>query len=454
MKIKRILIYMLIFVVITVFTYSKESYSKESIKIISLIHDQEVSNAISEHIKRYSNSRILSLFDIEYENFDNLKSFDGGLEEEVDVVIVPFTLKKVLEENKTIRYWDDYFRSTPTFFAVFKTYTFDFMKRLSYVDDKVEFLPFFAYSFYHDGNFPGFENLNILEILSVYNSFVSSTDYVMLYSKYLKKFNKDSQLKPLIGNVEGKEVKIFKIEDGFVSMDLPFVMYGIFLTSNPSNVNKVKAIDFIATKIWDFETQIDLALNKGVLASDKNTTLHPGFVQKLKDKSFSLHYNNNLGKIKENFPDYNLFYDVYNIIVKENEAEKVIAYLQEYLYCPLINSEYLYSNYSRLIQKNKAKNYLLGIFENKETKKLIYTPEFIKKNFNILDKSGKKSKITVKDISNLILEGKEDSIKTIEGYKLDSYKKEEMTMVYKRDKEKLIFLRRKTPKYDVIVILN
>ncbi|MCS7243216.1 MAG: hypothetical protein RMJ36_00550 [Candidatus Calescibacterium sp.] len=439
-------------------------FTKEKIKVYSYIPHLEIYSVIAEHIDKYKQSKVLSLFDINYHNVNNIMDLSNVLKDQndnIDILIVPVQMRKIVEEYRRVRFWDEYFKNTPTFFAVFKTYTFDFMKDLSYVNGSVEFLPFFAYSFYYKELFPSVKNLNIIEFLAVYNGLINTIDYVNFYNNYLKNMKVKSHLYSLVGNVNDDGAKIFSIKDNFIQMDSPFVLYGIFLTSNPQNITKKRAIDFLATKIWDFETQIDLCLRVGVLGADKNTTLHPGFIQKLKDKKFSLHYNNQLGKIKKYRVDYDLFYNFYNIFTQEDFSNSIF-YLQAYIKLLLYNTEFLYSNYHDLIVKNKFKNYLIGIFNNEEKNKIekfIYTPEFVRKTFKIFEKKRvdknreirEYSSKSVYDIAFLIL--KEDKrLKDLEKYNLKHQKDDTVTLIHESKEGKILFMKRKTPKYSIVII--
>jgi len=439
------------------------SFSKEKINIYSYLPYPEINKIINEHVDKYRQSNVLSLFDVNYYNLENIKDFDYVLKNnEIDIVIAPVGLRKLIEKYKQVRTWDEYFKKTPTFLAVFKTYTFDFMKNSSVINDSVEFLPFFAYSFYTSYSWPKIENLKLFEVLSYYNALINTTDYVIFYNKYLSAKTKvEGNLYPAIGTVLYDNARIFSINEDFVKMQSPVVLYGIFLTSSPNNISKLNAINFIATKIWDFETQIELCLNLGLLGADKNTTLHPGFVQKLKDKSFALYYNNQLGKIKEFNIDYDLFYNVSNMIIEGNDVSNIIGYLNSYLYSPLNSPDFLISNYKKTV--GNSKSYFVAVFDSQnKIEKLIYSPDFDKKKYEIFDKLEKKkeknkvvnykkyTQKSVYDISFLIL--KEDKkLEDIKDYKI-SLKRNDWTIVLKKDKDKLILMKRRTPKYSVVVI--
>lgn len=445
-----------IFTVILVFSFINYfALSKSRINVCSYITNLEVSNIIYDHINRYSQSKVLSLFEVKYINVDKITDLNTVLNnDEIDILIAPVQLIKVIERYKKINTWDNYFTRSPTIFAVFKTYTFDFMKSLIFGDKEIKFLPFFAYSFYYDQMFPSFENLSIIEILSVNNAITNTLDYVEFYNSYLKNLRVRSYLYSLIGDVVYPGAKIFSLKDNFIQMDPGLVLYGIFVTSSSMDSNRERAVYFLATKIWDFETQIDLCLKLGVLGSDKNTTLHPGFVQKIKDKSFSLHYNNQLGKLKDYRIDYDLFDRVYDIVL-QSDRSGIVSYLNQYLYSPLLSLEFLYSNYYNLITKNKAKDYLLLVWDknNKKVEKLLYTPNFNSKKIKILKKGGKeKSKIyeskTIYDIAVMMLSG--DEISEIESYKL-KYKKNN-SLLFELKNRNFVMIKRETPSYLIIAI--
>lgn len=438
-------------------------FPKEKIKIYSYIPYPEIKEIISYHIEKNKSSKLLSLFDIYYQNVDNIVNFDRILKtEEIDILIIPIILRDIVKKHKVIRTWDEYFKNAPTFLAVYKTYTFDFMKSMSYKQESVQFLPFFSYSFYYRELFPNVKHLNIIEFMSFYNGLIYTTDYVAFYNTYMRKTRADSYLYSSIGQIKFENARIFSISDGLVHMDPPFVLYGIFLTSNPTNISKIRAIDFMATRIWDFETQIDLSLRIGVLASDKNTTLHPEYIQKVKDRRFALYYNNQLGKLKDYELDYNLFNNFYHILFTTGSNDAIL-YLDSYLKSLLYDPDFLVYNYQKLVQKNNFKNYLIAVFndqENKKVEKFLYTPEFAKKTYRVfqrkrLNKDKKEVKeyldIPVRDIVYLIL-NEEKKLRDIEGYKLKYQKSDFFSLVHESKTGKVLFLRRKTPRYSLVVV--
>ncbi|MEN3015053.1 MAG: hypothetical protein ABDH21_03220 [bacterium] len=460
---KGIVVTKLILVLFLVLMISGAS-AKETINVVSYITNSSIENILTKRINSVSQSKVLSLFEVRYQNFNSVKDFiDRIRNRDVDIVVCPVAMKEIVQRkiSANYRYWNEYFSKAPTFYAVYKTYTFDFMKKLSYDGENVEFLPLFAYSFYYDSSFPNnLSNLNVIELLTVYDVFSKATDYVSFYLKYIASKREESYIYPLNGTLPKDNVKILNLNEGFIRVDTPCVVYGVFVTNLSADVNKINATNFLATKIWDFETQIDLTLEVGVLCSDKNTTLHPGFVQKLKDKRFSLLYNSKLGKLTEYKINYNLFNDVILMILNNVNAENIVGYLNSFLYSPLVNTELLYSSYSNLIIRSGFRNYVLAVFSDKmEIKKLVYSNDFINQQIGVFEKVVKHKNKQIKryqskkiyDIIFLIL-NEDKRIFDIENYGIKVKEKNPLTIIHTDKKQNLVFIKRKTPNHNVVLI--
>jgi hypothetical protein len=247
-------------------------------------------------------------------------------------------------------------------------------------DNQIYALPLFAYSLYYISNskdlvLPKVTNLSLPEVISYYRALSNATDYIKFWKTYLNSVNElkdnkvSSELYTLIGNVN-PQIKTFPIKDNTLIIDNPVVSYWIFITTNTNNKEKIKACYYLASKLWDFEVQIDLALNLGLLASDKQTTLHPGYIDKLKDPSFSAKYNNALLKYSYVLTDldFELYYSLFEQII-QNKPEEFIKILNDSLYP---NVDKVIQSYLNLVKINKFKNYLVLVKFN-ETTKFLYS---------------------------------------------------------------------------------
>jgi len=379
--------------------------AKEKIKVYSLFFNPEITNTINMHIENYKKLKSLSLFDLEYYNVESFKDFNSVLlNSNPDIVIAPLDMYFIIKNKYNLLYFDDYLNRNITIFSVFKSYTVDFMKNSVYdfkkQGNQIYALPLFAYSLYYVSNskdliLPKVTNLNLPEVISYYKALFSSTDYIKFWKIYLNSINelKDnkvrSELYTLIGSVNS-QIKSFPIKDNTLIIDNPVVSYGIFVTTNTDNKEKIKSCYYLSSKLWDFELQIDLALNLGLLASDKQTTLHPGYIAKLKDLSFSAKYNNALLKypyILTNL-DFELYYSLFEQVIQD-KPEEFIKILNDLLY-PDINK--VTQSYLNLVKINKMKNYLVLIKFNDTTKFLYSDLNYFVKEKLIFNKKTDKTK--------------------------------------------------------------
>jgi len=447
------------------------AFSKEKINVYFYTDKPEFFNTVIYHVDRYKKSNILSLFDVNIYQLESIKDFNFVLSNsDIDILIAPVNLLYVISKYKTIRPWDEYFNKSPTFFAVFKTYTVDFMKNICQSNSgNILFLPFFAYSLYYDKAFPSVEKLSLVELLSFYNSLIYSVDYIALY-KYLRNVKVEGKLYSCKGNIDLEDAKLFSLKEGFMNVDPPVVLYGIFLLSYPSNVSKQRAIDFIATKIWDFETQIDLCLSYGVLGADKNTSLHPDYIKLSKNKKFSLFYNKNLSNLKDFNIDYNFALNINDIITSNQDPQSVISFINSYLYSLNTNVEFLYSSYQKLLKRNKFKDYLIVIFNKNKVERLVYTPNFNKSSLKIqnVNKTFYDLAIDVfkddKKLKASLIDQKKDPKSFIQDYKVISSdeKFDDLTILLQKqaqkekkdDKKRLLILKRKSNNDFSIVIVS
>ena len=359
--------------------------AKEKIRVYSLFFNPEITDIINKHIENYKNLKTLSLFDLEYYNVESFKDFNSVLlNSNPDIVIAPLDMYYIIKNKYNLIYFDNYLNSNPTIFSVFKSYTVDFMKNSVYdlrkQDNQIYALPLFSYSLYYISNskglvLPKVTNLSLPEVISYYRALSNNTDYIKFWKTYLNSVNElkdnkvSSELYTLIGNVN-PQIKTFPIKDNTLIIDNPVVSYGIFITTNTNNKEKIKSCYYLSSKLWDFEVQIDLALNLGLLASDKQTTLHPGYIAKLKDPSFSAKYNNALLKYSYVLTDldFELYYSLFEQVI-QNKPEEFIKILNDLLYP---NVDKVIQSYLNLVKINKFKNYLVLVKFN-ETTKFLYS---------------------------------------------------------------------------------
>ncbi|MGC8814676.1 MAG: hypothetical protein ACP5O4_00485 [bacterium] len=347
--------------------------AKDSIRVYSLFFNPEFSNVINKHIENYRNLKSLSLFDIEYYNISSFKDFNSVIvNSNPDIIIAPLEMYYIIKNKYNLLYFDEYLNSNPTIFSVFKSYTVDFMKNSVYDNNNIYALPLFAYSLYYVSNtkdlvLPKVSNLNLPEVISYCRALSNATDYVKFWKIYLNSSNKlrsnetKSELYSLIYNVD-KSAKYFPIKSNTMLIDNPVITYGIFITTKTNNNDKVRSCYYLASKLWDFEVQIDLALDLGVLPADKQTTLHPGYISKLKDEFSAAKYNNYLLKYPYvlNNSDFELYYESFERII-QNDPNRFIQLLNN-LITPSDNK--ISESYLKLAGINKMNKYLLIIKVN------------------------------------------------------------------------------------------
>ncbi len=415
--------------------------AKEKIKVYSLFFYPEIYNIAAKHIENYKKLKTLSLFDLEYYNVESFKDFNSVLDNSnPDIIIAPLETYYIIKDKLGILYFDNYFNSNQTIFSVFKSYTVDFMKNSVYdpnrKDEHIYALPFFSYSLYYLTNskelvLPKVSNLNIVEVISYYRALANSTDYIKfleIYNDSIDKLQQNkvkAELYSLIGNIS-YNVNSFPIKKNTLIIDNPVVVYGIFITTKTNNKEKIKSCYYLASKIWDFEVQIDLALSLGVLAADKQTTLHPTYVQKLKDNSFSTKYNNSLLKYSYylNDSDFKWYYVLFKSLIDSDPKDFVM--MLNNMISPDLDK--ITNSYLRLTKIYKMDKHLLLIKLN-DTSKFIYSDfdYFTKEKLNFINdtKNAKEKYVSVSiyDIfKNLNNENKEKNIRNDLLKKLNDYK--------------------------------
>lgn len=423
-----------------------DTKAKDSIKVYSLFFYPEFSNVLNKHIENYRKLKTLSLFNIEYYNVESFKDFNSIIvNSNPDIIIAPLEMYYIIKNKYNLLYFDAYFNSNPTIFSVFKSYTVDFMKNsVNDTNNNIYALPLFAYSLYYISNtkdlvLPKVSNLKLPEVIGYYKVLSNPVDYVKFWKIYLDSINKlksnvvKSELYSLIGNIK-ENVKSFPIRDNTMLIDNPVITYGIFITTKSNNKEKVRSCYYLASKLWDFEVQIDLALDLGVLPADKQTTLHPGYISKLKDKSFSTKYNNYLLKYPYvlNDSDFRLYYESFEKII-QNDSNGFIQLLNS-LIAPSVDR--FLESYLKLAKINKINKYLLILKFNDVVRFLYSEPNTLnyfnkeKLLFNLSEnKTNKKNNkqnlvsISIYDVfKNLIDLKKENNIKNNLLTKLNDYK--------------------------------
>ncbi len=453
--------------------------AKERIKVYSLFLYPEFYNILNKHIENYKNLKTLSLFDVEYHNVESFKDFNSILNNSnPDIIIAPLDMYYIIKDKSNILYFDNYFNRNQTVFSVFKSYTVDFMKNSVYDNIKegehIYALPLFAYSLYYITNseelvLPKVSNLNIIEVISYYRALANSTDYLKFWKFYndsIEKFQQNkvkSELYSLIKDVN-PSINTFPIKRNTLIIDNPVIVYGIFITTKTNNNEKIKSCYYLASKIWDFEVQIDLTLSLGVLASDKQTTLHPSYVQKLKDNSFSSKYNNSLLKYSYylNDNDFKWYYILFKSLV-ESDAKSFIMMLNNMI---LPDFDKIYNSYIKLAKEYKMDKYLFLTKINNNTTFLYSNLDYFdKEKLNFIDDTKKTDKnnikkdkqkyisISIYDIfKNLNNENKEQKIKNDLLKKLSDYKVNKIEN--NKDNFVLLLESKKNPNKDKKLILK